>query len=71
MVLDGGSGPELNSEPNDSLANNDRLAKHLTSMCASSLFTGLSKPECMEVLSSGEVRTFVATNSSSLRSIHE
>lgn len=55
MVLDGGSGPERRSGP---LPSNDRLADHLALMCASSLFSGLSQRECMEVLSSGEVRTF-------------
>jgi CRP/FNR family transcriptional regulator, nitrogen oxide reductase regulator len=58
MILDGGSGPEESSEPNDSPANHDPLTDHLVWMCASSLFKGLSQRECTEVLSSGEVRTF-------------
>ena len=59
MTFDGGAAPETNSAPNNSSENNDRsLEHHLIFMRGSSLFTGLSQRECMEILSSGEIRAF-------------
>lgn len=58
MSTEGTWDPKGRPASGASASANSNLAEHLVLMCASALFTGLSKRECMEIASCARARTF-------------
>jgi|SRR5579863_6217325 len=58
MSTDGSGSSRWGSSSAPSPSGPSNMAEHLVLMCASALFTGMSKLECMEIASCARARTF-------------